>query len=164
MTISFHTLAFSHLFHVPNMRDASAGSVGKYVTHNPYVWLALLLCATLLVSTAYLPTLSSVVELKPPEPSGWTVILVLAFLLLLAGEAACRFYVRRTALDREARIPMAEDPRERSSRRRVAHSSCWQEMTKTCGAWRVAQKMVNLDQTYGQNGSGGVTIPVVTYH
>ena len=53
---------------------------GNGVTRNPYVRLALLLCVALLVGSAYLPILSTILELESPEPSGWPVVLVLAFL------------------------------------------------------------------------------------
>ena len=86
VTVSFLTLAFAQLFHVFNMRDASAGFLDNDVTRNPYVWLALLLCSALLVGSAYLPVLSSVLELDPPGAGGWAVILALALFPLLAGE------------------------------------------------------------------------------
>jgi Ca2+-transporting ATPase len=90
VTISFLTLAFAQLFHVFNMRDPSAGFLDNDVTRNLYVWLALLLCAVLLVGSAYLPVLSTVLELEPPEPRGWAVVLVLALLPVLAGETTRR--------------------------------------------------------------------------
>jgi Ca2+-transporting ATPase len=73
------------------MRDPSAGPLDNDVTRNSFVWLALLLCAALLVGSAYVPVLSTVLELEPPEPLGWVVTLVLALLPLLAGEATRLF-------------------------------------------------------------------------
>ena len=90
VTISFLTLAFAQLFHVFNMRDPSAGFLDNDITRNHYVWLALLLCVALLVGSAYLPVLSNVLELEPPELLGWAVVLVLALVPVLAGETARR--------------------------------------------------------------------------
>jgi hypothetical protein len=91
VAVSFLTLAFAQLFHVFNLRDSSAASfLDNDVARNPYVWPALFLRVALLVGSAYLPLLSSVLELEPPEPLGWAVVLMLAFLPLLAGEAARR--------------------------------------------------------------------------
>lgn len=90
VTVSFLTLAFAQLFHVFNMRDGSASFLRNDVTHNPYVWLALLLCAALLVGSVYLPVFSNVLRLDAPGMLGWAVILTLAAFPLLAGEAARR--------------------------------------------------------------------------
>jgi len=90
VTVSFLTLAFAQLFHVFNMRDASAGFLDNDLTRNPYVWPALLLCAVLLVGSVYLPVVSTVLELEPPHAAGWVLILVLSLAPLLFGEAARR--------------------------------------------------------------------------
>jgi Ca2+-transporting ATPase len=81
-------LTLAQLFHGFNMRDATADFLSDDVSHKLYVWLAQLLCAALLVGSAYLPVLSTVLE--PRQASGWIVILVLALFPLLADKAARR--------------------------------------------------------------------------
>jgi Ca2+-transporting ATPase len=88
VTISFLTLTFAQLYHVGNMRNASASFLDNDVTRNPNIWPALLLCAALLVGSVYLPVVLAVLELEPPRTAGWALVLVLALFPLLAGEAA----------------------------------------------------------------------------
>ena len=81
-------LTLAQLFHVFNMRDAPAGFPSGDVMRYPYVWLALLPCAALLIGSAYLPVLSIVLE--SPQPSECIGTLVLALFPLLAGGATRR--------------------------------------------------------------------------
>ncbi|MGB3635900.1 MAG: cation-transporting P-type ATPase, partial [Rubrobacteraceae bacterium] len=103
VTISFLTLAFAQLFHVFNMRDESATFLKNDVTGNRYVWLALALCAILLVTATYLPVVSEVLALTPPAPSGWALILGLALFTLLAGETFRRVAAAKRTSSRESR-------------------------------------------------------------
>ncbi len=94
VTISFLTLALGRLWHVFNMRDASSQGSGRLptsvlrneITQNPYVWGALALCSLILVSTPYLPGLSSVLDLTHPGLDGWILILLGSLVPLLTGQ------------------------------------------------------------------------------
>jgi P-type Ca2+ transporter type 2C len=49
VSVSFLTLAFAQLFHVFNMRGRRSGLFVNAVTRNPYVWIAVALCTTILL-------------------------------------------------------------------------------------------------------------------
>ncbi|MEE8334448.1 MAG: cation-transporting P-type ATPase [Alphaproteobacteria bacterium] len=75
VTVSFLTLAFAQLWHVFNMRERRSGLLVNEVTRNPYVWGALALCTGLLLAATYLPGLSHVLKVVPPDGAGWAVVL-----------------------------------------------------------------------------------------
>jgi len=74
VTISFLTLAFGQLWHVFDMRDARAGFAANEVTRNPWVWAALALCTGLLLAAVWIAPLAGVLQIVPPRPSGWVVV------------------------------------------------------------------------------------------
>ena len=93
VTISFLTLALGRLWHVFNMRDAArrdrpplTAAIDNEITQNPYIWSALLLCAVILVGSAYLPGLSAVLDLTHPGWDGWLVIVLGSLVPLLIGQ------------------------------------------------------------------------------
>lgn len=92
VTISFLTLAFAQLSLVLNLRISWAW-IEDDVVRNPYVWAALLLCASLLAGAVYAPGLAALLELEPLGFAGWTLVLGLSPLPLLIGEVYRR--VRR---------------------------------------------------------------------
>ena len=59
MTVTFLTVAFAQLWHVFNMRHPTSGLLRNEITRNPWIWAALALCAGLLVTAAYVPSLSA---------------------------------------------------------------------------------------------------------
>ncbi|MEO0409208.1 MAG: cation-transporting P-type ATPase, partial [Cyanobacteria bacterium P01_A01_bin.135] len=94
VTISFLTLALGRLWHVFNMRDAASrkdsplgAALNNEIARNPYIWGALLLCAVILVASAYLPGLSTVLDLTHPGLDGWLVIAAGSLVPLLVGQA-----------------------------------------------------------------------------
>jgi Ca2+-transporting ATPase len=86
VTVSFLTLAFARLWHVFNMRDPGLNPVRNEVTRNPFVWGALGLCTGLLLAAAYVPGLSLVLEMVPPDTQGWFLILGASLIPLLVGQ------------------------------------------------------------------------------
>jgi Ca2+-transporting ATPase len=86
VTVSFLTLAFARLWHVFNMRDPGPNFVRNEVTRNPFVWGALGLCTGLLLAAAYVPGLSLVLEMVPPDTQGWLLILGTSLIPLLVGQ------------------------------------------------------------------------------
>ncbi len=92
VTVSFLTLAFGQLFHVFNMRGRRSGLFVNAVTRNPYVWLAVALCAALLLLAVYAPPLADALRLGVPNPADWMVILAASlaplFIGLLIGAAS----------------------------------------------------------------------------
>ena len=75
VTVTFLTLAFAQIWHAFNMRHPQSGLLHNEVTRNPWVWGALLLCTALLAAPPYLPPMAEVMQLAPPTPAMWAVIL-----------------------------------------------------------------------------------------
>jgi Ca2+-transporting ATPase len=88
LTVSFLTLASAQLWHVFNMRDPGAGLFRNEVTENPYVWGALALCMVLIGAAVYLPGLSRVLGMTPPNLTGWMLIFTGSIFPLVLGQLA----------------------------------------------------------------------------
>jgi Ca2+-transporting ATPase len=87
VTFSFLTLAFARLWHVFNMRDAGTRIWHNDVMRNPFVWGALVLCVLLLLLATYLPVLSGILQMAPPDAHGWTLIVGMSLIPLSVGQA-----------------------------------------------------------------------------
>jgi len=85
VTVSFLTLAFAQLWHVFNMRDRRSGPLANEVTRNPWVWAALAFCSGLLLAATYLPGLSHVLRITPPDATGWALVLGASLVPLALG-------------------------------------------------------------------------------
>jgi P-type Ca2+ transporter type 2C len=85
ISVSFLSLAFAQLFHVFNMRGRRSGLFVNAVTRNPYVWVAVALCAAILLLAVYAPPLAEALRLEAPDREGWTLILVASIAPLLLG-------------------------------------------------------------------------------
>ena len=85
VTVSFLTLAFAQLFHVFNMRGRRSGLLVNAVTRNPYIWLAVAICAGLLLLAVYAPPLAEALSLSVPDREGWTLVLLASIAPLLLG-------------------------------------------------------------------------------
>ena len=75
VTIAFLTQGFGTLWHVTNVRERGSRFLSNDVTHNPFVWGALALCAGLLLATLHVPLLQRVLGLSDPGRMGWLMIL-----------------------------------------------------------------------------------------
>ena len=84
-TVTFLTLAFSQLWHVFNMRHAASQFARNEISRNPWVWAALSLCTAILLTSAYLPSLASILQLTAPDFGMWAVILSMSLVPLLAA-------------------------------------------------------------------------------
>jgi len=87
VTISFLSLSLARLTHVFNMCDQNSGIVGNEITRNPFIWGALAICLGLLAIALYLSGLRQILGLVYPTAAGWVIILVVAILPLLVGQA-----------------------------------------------------------------------------
>ena len=85
VTISFLTLAFAQLTHVFNMRAPTSKRFRNEVTRNPWIWAALALCTVLLLLAIYVPLFASVLQITAPDAAGWSVIIGLSLVPMLAG-------------------------------------------------------------------------------
>jgi Ca2+-transporting ATPase len=84
-TAAFMTLAFAQMFHLGNARSEQAVT-GRRMLSNPYALGALALSVLLQLSTAYLP-LAGVLGVIPPDGRDWLVILGLALVPAVVGQA-----------------------------------------------------------------------------
>ena len=85
VTVTFLTLAFAQLWHVFNMRHPTSGLFHNEITRNPWIWAALALCAGILVTAAYVPSLSNVLHLVAPDIKMWGIVLAMSLAPLLIG-------------------------------------------------------------------------------
>ncbi|MEE4310254.1 MAG: cation-transporting P-type ATPase [candidate division KSB1 bacterium] len=91
VTISFLTLGFTRLWHVFNMREVDSKLIRNEITKNPFVWGAILLCATMLIAAVYLPGLSDILGTHQPDASEWRLIVGMSLIPLLIGQGAQLF-------------------------------------------------------------------------
>jgi P-type Ca2+ transporter type 2C len=85
VTVTFLTLAFAQLWQVFNMRHKTSDLLRNEITCNPWIWGALALCAGLMVTAAYVPSLSDVLHVVAPDGRMWTIILTMSLAPLLVG-------------------------------------------------------------------------------
>ncbi len=88
VTVAFLSVSLARLWHVLNMREVGSSFLANQVTRNPFVWGALALCIALLALAVFLPPLASVLDVVPPSPAGWLLIVGQSFVPLLLGQAA----------------------------------------------------------------------------
>ncbi|MDY6849283.1 MAG: cation-transporting P-type ATPase [Thermodesulfobacteriota bacterium] len=86
VTISFSSLVLARLWHVFNMRDPASPLLRNEITTNPYIWAAIGIGLGLLLSAIYLPGLSNVLGLIPPNPREWLLILAASLVPLVVGQ------------------------------------------------------------------------------
>jgi Ca2+-transporting ATPase len=97
VTIGFLSFALARLWHVFNMRGAGTGLIRNEVVRNPWVWYAIAVCLVLTAAAAWLPGLSTVLEVVPLDRTGWTLVLAGSLAPLLVGQAALALVSRFSA-------------------------------------------------------------------
>ena len=103
VSVSFLTLALAQLWHVFAMRGTGSRLLRNAVTRNPYVWLAVGFCASLLLLATYVPPLAHTLHIAAPDRWGWTLILSCSIAPLILGQGI-------TALARLVRAPAKPTP------------------------------------------------------
>ncbi|WP_319024868.1 cation-translocating P-type ATPase [Nisaea sediminum] len=88
VTIAFLTLALSQLWNVFNMREQGTGFLRNEITRNLYVWAAIAWCLALTVGAVYMPGLSDILSLSPPDAEGWMLAVGLSLVPWLLGQLA----------------------------------------------------------------------------
>ncbi|MFP4045166.1 MAG: cation-translocating P-type ATPase, partial [Rhodosalinus sp.] len=101
VTIGFLTFALARLWHVFNMRDPGSGLFANEVVRNRWVWYAIGICLLLTAAAAWLPGLSTVLEVVPLDPFGWMLVLGGSLAPLLVGQAALGLWRLRGRRERE---------------------------------------------------------------
>lgn len=87
-SIAFLTLALGQLWHVFNMRSSKAKFLHNQVTHNPFIWSALLLCLALIFTGTFWQPLAGILHITPPDYSGWRIIFTMSLMPFLIGQLA----------------------------------------------------------------------------
>lgn len=85
VTVTFLTVAFAQLWHVFNMRHPTSGLFSNEITQNPWIWAALVLCTGILVTAAYVPSLSQMLHLVAPDIKMWGIVLAMSMAPLVLG-------------------------------------------------------------------------------
>ncbi len=85
VTVSFLTMALTQMWHVFNMRSASADWRWNEISANPFVWMALGLCLVILMVVVLTPGVSDILRLANPGWAGWGTALALSCLPLVVG-------------------------------------------------------------------------------
>ena|SRR5665647_478028 len=75
----------AQLWHVFNMRHSTSGLLHNEITRNAWIWAALALCAGILMTAAYVPSLSHMLHLVAPDSKMWGIVLAMSLAPLLIG-------------------------------------------------------------------------------
>ena len=94
VTVTFLTLAFGQLWHVFNMRHQTSSIMDNEISRNPWMWAALGLCIGILLTAAFVPTLTYLLHMVAPEIKMWGIILPMSTFPLFCGPIIRRL-VRR---------------------------------------------------------------------
>jgi len=94
VTIGFLSFALARLWHVFNMRDAGSGLFANEVVRNRWVWYAIGICLVLTAAAAWLPGMSTLLEVVPLDFFGWMLVLSGSLAPLLIGQAALGLWRR----------------------------------------------------------------------
>lgn len=87
VTVSFMTIALSKLWFTFNLRSPRSSLVRNEITHNKWIWLAILLCLALLVAAIYLPLLTKLLGTKKLSFNGWSLAIAMSLLPFFIGQA-----------------------------------------------------------------------------
>jgi Ca2+-transporting ATPase len=85
--VAFITLAFAQLFHVFNMSSTQSNLLLNDITKNKFVWIALIICTTLLVLVYAIPKLRSVLGLDVLPFQVWIVSIIAGLIPLVLVQA-----------------------------------------------------------------------------
>ena len=88
VTIGFLSFALARLWHVFNMRAADTGPLRNEVVRNPWVWYAIGICLALTAAAAWLPGLSTLLEVVPLDALGWMLVVGGSLFPVLVGQIA----------------------------------------------------------------------------
>jgi len=89
ISVSFLTLAFAQVLHVFNLRDRGSSFVRNDIVRNRFVWGAIAICAGLLLAAVYVPRISEVLRLPPPDGRGWLVVASAGAVTWVVGQVWC---------------------------------------------------------------------------
>lgn len=85
VTISFFIVAIAQIIHVFNMTEKGSPLIWNEITKNHFIWLAILLCFTLLFAALYIPIFSEALDLTFIGFESWMLILIGGSVPLIIG-------------------------------------------------------------------------------
>jgi Ca2+-transporting ATPase len=86
ITVAFLTIALAQLWNVFNVRKPNDGLFLNEITRNLFVWLAIALCLVLIAGAVWIPGLSLVLDLPPPNLAGLAVAAGMSVVPLIFGQ------------------------------------------------------------------------------
>lgn len=95
LSVSFLTLAAAQLLHVFNMRASGSNALINDVSRNPFVWGALALCCVLVGATLWVPSLSDLLMISSPGPTGWMLVAGGSITPLILGQLVHAFVLHK---------------------------------------------------------------------
>jgi Ca2+-transporting ATPase len=81
--VAFITLAFAQLFHVFNMSSAHSKMLVNDITKNKFIWLAIVICTSLMVLVYAIPQMRLVLDLQVLPTNIWLVAILASLLPLV---------------------------------------------------------------------------------
>ena len=93
--IAFVTLAFAQLFHVFNMASAHSKLLMNEITKNKFIWLAIMICAGLMIMVFAVPQMRLVLGLNKLGRDMWMVAIVASLIPLLLVQLYKIIFSRR---------------------------------------------------------------------
>jgi Ca2+-transporting ATPase len=94
--MAFVTLTFAQLFHVFNMSSARSETFLNEITRNKFVWIAIFICASLLVLAFWVPEMRVVLGLTLLPANLWLTAIAASTLPLLIFQIIKSIQARRT--------------------------------------------------------------------
>jgi P-type Ca2+ transporter type 2C len=94
--VAFITLAFAQLFHVFNMSSVNSHLLVNDITKNKFVWLAILICTTLMVFVFIVPQIRYVLRLTELQLDVWIVAIVASLIPLALVQLYKLIFEKRT--------------------------------------------------------------------
>lgn len=95
--VAFVTLAFAQLFHVFNMASAHSKIIVNDITKNKFIWLALIICAALMIVVYALPQMRLVLGLEVLLVKVWGISILASFIPLVLVQVYKIIWEKRTS-------------------------------------------------------------------
>ena len=93
--IAFVTLAFAQLFHVFNMASAQSKLWVNEITKNKFIWLAIIICAALLLMVFVVPQMRRVLGLNMLSANVWMISITASLIPLFVVQLYKIFFGKR---------------------------------------------------------------------
>lgn len=92
---AFITLAFAQLFHVFNMSSIHSNLLVNEITKNKFVWIAILICITLIVVVYLIPQMRSILGLEVLSSEIWITSILAGLIPVLLVQAYKIIWLRK---------------------------------------------------------------------